>query len=178
MFKAANNFDIFDPKTGEQILECREDDLGMITKLLRFTDYKRMTPFDIRVRDAQGRQVIRITRGISIFLSRVEVFGSDDRLVGVFKQRLFSIGGAFQVLNANEELVCELKGNWIGWDFRFLRGEQEFARVSKRWTGIAKELFTSADNYVLSISNTVPEDDESRQLVLAAVLCIDMVLKE
>jgi len=31
---------------------------------------------------------------------------------------------------------------------------------------------------VLEISESVPEDDLVRQLILAAVMCIDMVLKE
>jgi hypothetical protein len=39
-------------------------------------------------------------------------------------------------------------------------------------------LFTSADNYVLEISPAVPADSAVRQLILSAVLCIDMVLKE
>ena len=43
---------------------------------------------------------------------------------------------------------------------------------------MGKELFTSADNYVLEISNTVPSGSGVRKLILAAVLCIDMVLKE
>lgn len=51
-------------------------------------------------------------------------------------------------------------------------------QVNKKWTGIGKEFFTSADNYVLQIENTVAQDDNSRQLILAAVMCIDMVLKE
>ncbi len=37
MFKAANNYDIHDPDTNEIIIHCREDRLGLITKLLRFT---------------------------------------------------------------------------------------------------------------------------------------------
>ena len=41
-----------------------------------------------------------------------------------------------------------------------------------------REFFTSADNYVLEISDSVPPDDVIRQLILAAVMCIDMVLKE
>ena len=178
IFKAANNFDVFDPSSGEMIMECREESLGMITKLLRFTDYKRMTPFDLSVRDMDGRQVLRVHRGISIFLSRVEVFDADDRLVGIFKQKLFSIGGAFSVLNAAEEPVCMLKGNWVGWDFRFLMNDFQFARVNKKWSGLGKEMFTSADNYMLSIEDDVTPGDSTRQLILAAVLCIDMVLKE
>ena len=40
LFKAANNFDIYDPSTGDIIMECREPTLGFITRFLRFTDYK------------------------------------------------------------------------------------------------------------------------------------------
>ena len=64
MFKAANNYDILDPDTGEEILHCREPELGSFTKLLRFTDYKRMTPFDVRITTPDGQPVFQVTRGI------------------------------------------------------------------------------------------------------------------
>ena len=178
MFRAANNYDIYDPQTGDIIMECREERLGILTKLLRFTDYKRNTPFDIQVRTPDGKQVLRITRGISLFLSKVNVLDENDQVVGSFKQRLFSVGGAFNVLDAGDNPLCQLNGKWTGWDFKFMAGETEYAHVTKKWAGIGKELFTSADNYVLEISESVPEDDLVRQLILAAVMCIDMVLKE
>lgn len=178
MFKAANNFDVFDPATGREIMQCREDNLGFFTKLLRFTDYKRNTPFDIQVRTPDGRQVVRITRGISLFLSKVRVHDENDQVVGGFKQKLFSIGGSFDVLDANDHPLCSLKGKWTGWEFKFLKGDHQLAKVSKKWTGLGKELFTSADNYVLEIDASVAKDDPVRELILAAVLCIDMVLKE
>ena len=178
MFKAANNYDIHDPQTGAILMECREERLGAMTKLLRFTDYKRMTPFDIQVRTPDGSQLVRVTRGVSLFLSKVEVRDEQDRIIGGFKQKLFSIGGSFNVLDARDNPICQLKGKWTGWNFKFMSGEKELAHVTKKWTGIGKELFTSADNYVLEISESVPADDPIRQLILAAVMCIDMVLKE
>lgn len=39
-------------------------------------------------------------------------------------------------------------------------------------------MFTTADNYMLSINDEVPENDPLRMLILSAVICIDMVLKE
>lgn len=178
MFKAANNYDIYDPENKEMIMTCREEKLGIFTKLLRFTDYKRMTPFDITIKDMQGNQIVRVRRGVSIFLSKVEVFDESNELIGSFKQKFFSVGGAFTVLNEQEEPVCHLKGKWTGWDFRFLAGEVELAHVTKKWAGLGKEMFTSADNYVLEISEQVPADNVARKLILAAVMCIDMVLKE
>ncbi len=178
MFKAANNYDVYDPETGSIIMECREPKLGRLTQLLRFTDFKQNTPFDIHLTDTSGRPILRITRGVSIFLSRVSVLDADDVEVGGFKQKLFSVGGAFDVLDENESVLCSLRGKWTGWEFKFLAGDTEFARVTKKWAGVGKELFTSADNYVLEISDSVAPDSRLRILILAAVLCIDMVVKE
>lgn len=178
MFKAANNFDVLDPETGSLLMECREEGLGPITKILRFTDYKRMTPFDIQIRTPQGEQIIRVKRGVSIFLSKVEVLDEQNQFIGSFQQKLFSIGGAFTVLNAEGNAICALKGKWTGWDFKFMDGETELAHVTKKWAGLGKELFTTADNYILQISESVSTETSTRQLILAAVMCIDMVLKE
>lgn len=177
LFKAANNFDIFDPETGQLVMECREN-LGLITRIFRFSDCKRMTPFNVCVRTPDGRQVVRVQRGVSVFLSKVRVYDENDEQIGGFKQKFFSIGGAFKVLDRNDQPLCELKGKWTGWDFRFVSGGTELAQVSKKWAGIGRELFTSADNYVLSISPEVPPGHPVRKLILAAVMCIDMVLKE
>ena len=88
------------------------------------------------------------------------------------------MGGAFDVLDKDENVLCSLTGKWTGWNFRFVAGDTEFAHVTKKWAGMGKEFFTSADNYVLEISDAVPPDNRLRQLILAAVMCIDMVLKE
>lgn len=178
IFKAANNYDVFDPASGAKLIECREPNLGFFTKLFRFTDYKRMTPFEVVLTDTDGRKVLTVRRGVSLFLSRVEVLDGNGRVVGGFKQKFFSIGGAFRVLDARDNEVCVLKGKWTSWEFKFLRGETELAVVSKKWNGLGRELFTSADNYVLSIGDRVPADDDVRILIMAAVMCIDMVLKE
>jgi len=178
MFKAANNFDVLDPATGTPLLLCREPNLGMFTKLLRFTDWKRYTPFEIQIQLPDGRSIITIKRGVSLFISKVEVFDEQNQKIGGFKQKFFSIGGAFTVLDTNDQKLCDLKGKWTSWEFKFLAGAAELATVSKKWGGIGKELFTSADNYVLQISEEVPPNQPVRQLILAAVLCIDMVLKE
>jgi len=178
IFKAANNFDILDPESQEIIMHCREEKLGFFTKMLRFTDYKRMTPFNVEIKTPTGEKVLTVKRGISIILSTVEVFDENDVLVGSFKQKLFSIGGKFNVLDPNENVLCKLQGKWTSWDFKFVNENNEFGHVSKKWAGLGKEMFTTADNYMLEINESVPKDDPLRTLILGAVICIDMVLKE
>ena len=103
---------------------------------------------------------------------------SKERLLGTFKQKFFSIGGKFDILDKNERPAATLQGKWTGWDFKFSHENKQLAQVSKKWAGLGKEFFTSADNYVLQIEETVASDSPLRQLILAAVMCIDMVLKE
>ncbi|HEY8938075.1 MAG TPA: phospholipid scramblase-related protein [Cyclobacteriaceae bacterium] len=179
MFKAANSFDIYNPETQQIVMQCREENLGFFTKMFRFTDYKRMTPFDIDIKTPQGEKILTVRRGVSFFLSKVEVLDENGLVIGKFKQKFFSIGGKFEVLDSNDRPLCMLKGKWTSWDFKFVSNDnREFATVTKKWAGFGKEFFTSADNYVLQISNEVPENHPLRQLILAAVMCIDLVLKE
>jgi uncharacterized protein YxjI len=178
LLKAANHYDIYDPETNQLVLNCRENKLGLITKLLRFSDYKRMTPFHIELSTPLGEKVLTVKRGISIFRSRVEVLGAQDQLLGSFQQHFFSIGGQFDILDANNNLVANLKGKWTGWDFTISHQNITLAQVSKEWAGMGKELFTSADNYAIKIEENVASNDPVRLLILAAVMSIDMVLKE
>jgi uncharacterized protein YxjI len=179
IFKAASNFDIYDPETKQIVLNCREENLGFFTKIFRFTEYKRMTPFEIDIKTPTGEKLLTIRRGVSLILSTVEVLDENGIVIGKFKQKLFTIGGKFEVLDANERSLCMLKGKWTSWDFRFVSSDgKEFASVSKQWAGLGREMFTSADNYVLQISNEVPANHPLRQLIMAAVMCIDFVLKE
>src|SRR5688572_25389130 len=120
IFKASNNFDIYDPASKQVILECREENLGFFTKMLRFTDYKRMTPFELEIRTPQGETLLTVKRGVAFYRSTVEVLDDNGKVIGRFRQRLLSIGGKFDVLDANDQLLCKLQGKLLGWDFRFL----------------------------------------------------------
>jgi len=178
MFKASSNYDVLDPETGSVLMHCREPSLGFLTKMLRFTDFKRSTPFDVRITTPGGEPIVRVTRGVTFLRSRVKVFDEHDQHIGRFRQKLLSIGGKFDVLDADEQELCTLKGKWTSWEFRFMSGDEELARVTKKWAGLGKELFSSADNYILQIDDSVESDHPVRLLILAAVMCIDFVLKE
>ena len=178
LFKAATNYDIYDEQKN-LLLECREPNLGAFTKLLRFSKYKRMTPFEVIVTDvASGQQVLRMVKGVSWIRATVQVYDENDQLQGVFRQRLMTIGGKFDILDEHDLVKCQVTGKWTSWDFKFEQNGQQLAQVTKKWAGIGKEMFTTADNYVVAIDPTLPAKDDTRLLILAAALCIDKVLKE
>ena len=178
MFKASNIYDIFDPETNQHLMTSKEPNLGFFTKIIRFTNYKRLTPFNVVVTEPSGQKIVTIKRGTTFFRSDVEIFDEREQLIGYFKQRFWSIGGKFEIVDKNQKPICTLQGKWTGWDFKFIKDNAELGFVNKRWAGIGKEFFTSADNYVLSINENIAHDSVERQLIFAAVMVIDMVLKE
>ena len=180
LFKASNNYDVYDPQTEEIILHCREKNLNPLYKIIRLlvTELKSMTPFEIEISGLDGKKIIKVKKGLSLVLSKIEVFDENDRLIGLIKLKLFPLGNNFEIFDEIGNLVSKLNGSLIGWDFKFVKDKNTIARVTKKWSGIGKELFTSADNYVLDINDSVERTSSLRRLIFGAVICIDMVLKE
>lgn len=176
-FKVIETYDMFDPVTNEHLFECCEPHLGFFAKFFRaLPDYRVLAPFDIVVRlPKAGPQAIRIKRGIVFFGGgTVKIFDENNQLIGSFvKKGSFSIGSSFKVLNKDNQVICELKGDWKGRDFKFLFQGTELAQVCRKWEGLAKELFSSNKNYVISINESVPRDNNVRQLIIAAILCVE-----
>ena len=107
LFKAANNFDIYDPADQQLIMTCREAKPGFFTRMLRFSAYRRMVPFHVGIRTASSEQVLSVKRGVSLFSSTVEVMDENHVLAGRFLQKKFTIGGRFDVTDPQGNI------NWI-----------------------------------------------------------------
>ena len=59
-------------------------------------------------------------------------------------------------------------------DLRAVVNGGEMGTVTKKWGGLGRELFTSADNYVIEVK----ESGAANALLIAAALAIDIVFKE
>jgi uncharacterized protein YxjI len=176
--KLTDTFDIFDPNGGAQLGIAREN-VGVLTKLLRLIISKRLLPTTVEVREREEGPVVLSFRRAGLLRSRVVVNGRDGREIGRFKSKLWSLGGGFHVLDPRDHPVAEIKGDWKGWNFRFLASDgSEIGKVTKKWAGLGKELFTSADNYVIALDERRPLPPNSAALLLAAGLAIDTVYKE
>ena len=114
-----------------------------------------------------------------MFRARISVTDQVGREIGRFRSKAFSLGGGFWVLDPQDNRVAEVKGDWKGWNFRFLTEDgQELGKVTKKWAGIGKELFTSADNYMIALDETRKLPPDTSALLLAAGIAIDTVYKE
>ena len=176
-FKTAQKYDIFDYETEEQ-LGTAEEKLSGLVQTLRWFLSKSLLPTTVEVRDHEDALVFKIRRGAFFFQARVEVLNADGELIGYFKSKIFSFGGGFWVYDAKDKQFAEVKGNFFGFDYKVLTPDgEELGRVSKKWGGALKELFTSADTYMVDVAEDLSEQPVAKMLVLAAALSIDIIFK-
>jgi uncharacterized protein YxjI len=177
--RLADTFDIYNPVTGAQIGIARETS-GILMKLLRLLINKRLLPSGVDVRERDDTPVLMsLKRGFTILRANVSVRDGLGTEIGLFKSKLFSIGGGFHVMDAQQQQIAEVKGDWKGWNFRFLAPDgTELGKVTKKWAGLGKELLTSADNYIIALAEDRQLPRNATMLLLAAGLAIDTVYKE
>ncbi|MCU0858263.1 MAG: phospholipid scramblase family protein [Pontiellaceae bacterium] len=179
--KLADTYDILDPQTQQQLGIAREKPGGLV-HVLRFLVNKQLLPTKVFVYEGDNPEdetklLFSIQRGFTLFRSKVNILDKDGTVVGWFQSKVFSLGGAFRVFDVTGNEVALVKGDWKGWTFRFLdKAEKEIGTITKKWAGIGKELFTSADNYIIAL-NQDPGPAKAL-LLLAAGLAVDTVYKE
>ena len=177
--KNHKTYDIFDPETKKQIGTAEENISGLVKALRWVIDAKFMST-KIEVREfADQALVFTIRRGAYFFRSRVEVIDSNGDLIGYFKSKLFSFSGGFHVYDKDDKHFADVKGNFTGFKYRVLTPDHkvELGKVSKEWGGLMKEMFTSADSYVVDVADDLKEQPIAKMLVLAACLATDMIFK-
>ena len=179
--KLSDTYDILDPETQVQ-LGIAQEKPGLLVHLLRFLIDKRLLPTTVSVYEGsnaedENRLLFTLRRGFSVFSPKVEICGKDGKAVGFLKSKPFSIGGAFRVHDAAGREFAQVQGDWKGWTFKITDSAQrEIGTISKKWAGMGKELFTSADNYVIALNGE--PNPGSAILLLAAGLAVDTIYKE
>lgn len=179
LLKLSDVYDILDPDSQAKIGEAREE-VGALVKILRLLINKSLMPTRVGVyegaEESSRKLVFSIRRGVALFRPKVEVTDANGVPLGYLQSKALSLGGAFRVFTADGKEIALVKGDWKGWNFRLLSGEVELGVITKKWAGLGKELFTSADNYIISIHGE--PDVTVNTLLLASGLAIDTVLKE
>ncbi|MBA3684727.1 MAG: oxidoreductase [Planctomycetes bacterium] len=179
LLKFNDTYDILDPATGRKLGIAKESTPGWCLAL-RLVVNKQMLPKTIAIsEDGASTPALTIKRGFTFLRSTVWIHDGQMQRIGYFKSKLFSIGGGFWVHDMADNRIAEIKGDWKGWNFRFLdEGGRELGLVTKKWAGLGKELFTSADTYIVTIADTVAELGSYPSLFLAAGIAIDTIFKE
>lgn len=165
-----NNYDIYD-ETGQLIMQSQEKLVKILGVELRGSRQRCLEPFNIKVTNYDGEQIIRVKR---YFGGKIHIFDENDELVGRFKAHgLFgSSRSNFNVLDVDGRIIFRVKRKLFGPKMLFVASKDELARLKCVWKGLLKFFIRASDDYILKISDSVTPDNPVRQLILGVVVCM------
>jgi uncharacterized protein YxjI len=145
--------------------------LRLVSNLDQFLTHKLM------ISDNNGAPLLHLTRPAKVMKSTIIVADGAGAEIGrivqdnVFGKIHFSLqAGGYTVGAIHAE-------NWRAWNFRIEdHSGQEVARITKTFEGVAKTLFTTADNYVVQFHTQLQQPLLS--LAVASALSVDTALKQ
>ncbi len=177
LIEITNEYAVYD-QHGQQIAAVRQVGQTTAKKVVRaLTSYDQFMTHKLEIVDGSGAALLRITRPAKVFKSRFQIERGDGQPVGEITQE--NVFGKIRFgLSAGGHAVGSLNAeNWRAWNFSIKdHTDVEVARITKTWEGFAKAMFTTADNYVVTIHR--PLEDPLRSMVVAAALSIDTALKQ
>ncbi len=177
LFKFSNAYKVFN-HAGEEIGLIQQK-VSTLHKVLRVIgDLKKMMPFTLEIMDTNGVIQATISRGWTMFMSKIVITDANGVEIGKIQQKFKLFKPRFIITDSQEQTIAEINGDWKAWDFTITDpNAMPIGTISKKWNGAVKEIFTSADKYVVSIAGSVHEDTRKMAIVSTAIT-IDMVLKE
>lgn len=147
-------------------------------KLLRLLISKAMLPFQLEIINGNDEVEAVVSRGWTFFMSKITIKDALGNNLGFIQQKFKFFKPTFRIFNANEEHVAVITGDWKAWNFVIKdSGDAEIGAISKKWAGVMKEIFTTADKYNVSIDPNY-SDKQNKIAILSGAITIDMVLKE
>jgi uncharacterized protein YxjI len=176
LIELTNEYALLDP-SGTQVGVVRQEQ-SAAKKLLRAVTRldDRMTT-TLGVHDATGK-ILEITRPRTMWRSSFEVSTGPGQLCGRIKQENVFGSVRFGLEDGAGRPIGELRAkDPRGWEFTvFDTADRPMARVTKEWSGIGRELFTSADTYAIDIDPACGYP--LRYLCLAAGVGVDTALRQ
>lgn len=178
LIELVNEYKIRD-SDGTDIGVIRQEGQSKLKKVARFvSSLDQFMTHTLGAYDADGTKVLEITRPRKIVKSSVEVTDGPGSTVGSIRQQNVFGKIRFGLHDAAGTKIGEIRAeNWRAWNFAIVDvTEHEVARITKTWEGLAKTLFTTADDYALEVESTV--SGTLRQLIFASAVAVDTALKQ
>ncbi|MDP8977827.1 MAG: phospholipid scramblase family protein [Actinomycetota bacterium] len=176
LFELRTEYGIFDAQ-GRRLGSVAQVRQSLLTVLTRVAgDLDVALPVTLEVRDADGAPVLVLRK--PWFRRTMWVERPDGVQVGSIVKRVRMGRARFTLWDPTGIEVGEVRAeNWRAKDFAVLGTHgREVARVAKQWGGLACEMVTDADHYVVRLEPSTMEP--VRSLALSAALAIDLVMKQ
>lgn len=133
-----------------------------------------MRAWTIRILDPQGQTVLEVRRPFKFYFHRAEVRDASGNLLGAIQRRWSWMRRIYAVLDPSGQEVFKLFGPILHpWTFQVRQNDRQIGKITKKWSGLGKEMFTKADNFAAMFPAAL--DTPLKSLLLGAVFLIDFV---
>jgi uncharacterized protein YxjI len=177
--KLTDVYDLLDPENGAVLGQVRDEPSSGF-KYLRLVVKKIMLPTTFNVYEGSNPQPsLSLVKKAQFFRAHLQILSQGQPLLNL-RGKLFSLRGYYEVLDpASGREIAQVRGDWKGWNFQLLDPNgQAVGTITKKWAGIGKELFTSADNYIVALGPAAGSFPKAMESLLAISIAIDAVHKE
>jgi uncharacterized protein YxjI len=164
---------------GNELGRIQQEGQSKLKKVLRFvSDVDQFLTHRLAIYDANDAKVLEVVRPAKVFKSKFEVTDGSGRRIGRIVQNNVFGKITFDLNDESDQKLGAIKAeNWRAWDFAIVDAQDvEIGRIDKKFVGVAKSIFTTADNYVVDIQPSVT--GTLRLMALAAALAVDTALKQ
>jgi uncharacterized protein YxjI len=178
VIELTNEFRIRD-ENGNDVGYIRQEGQTALKKLARLvSSFDQFMTHKLSVYDAAGTKVLELERPRKFVKSKLIVTDGGGRKAGEIVQKNVFGKINFGLQDAAGTPVGQIKAeNWRAWNFAIVdQADREIGRITKKWEGVVKAAFTTADNYLVEIDPSVTGD--LRLLTLASAAGIDTALKQ
>jgi hypothetical protein len=174
-WESKNTYLVFD-QTETPVFEVREVGKGFGNLLKRlFIGPLRWFTASVESLAIQ-RPILTLRRPFRFYFHRLEVTTPDGISLGAIQRRWTWIRRKYTVEGPDGREVATLFGPvFRPWTFKIqLPGsDAEVGLLQKKWSGLAKEMFSDADNFWIQLENIT--DPQLRALLFSATVLIDIV---
>lgn len=130
-------------------------------------------PLTIKIMDGEGNLQLIAQRKFFWFFSHLELLSPEGAVLGRLQRRFKLIGRRFDLFD-DQGKVGSVEGPMLRPNtFWIKRDGVELAKITKKWSGIAREAFTAADNFSAEFTDSSLSESH-RWLVLGAAFAIDL----
>jgi uncharacterized protein YxjI len=174
LLSSKKSYDIVD-ENGEVLGTAKEKAgwLGTILGALQ-GDKRSIT---IEVRQSADDALAFTVRRKGLLFKKTQVLDGDGQVLGTYKAKLFTLTGGFNVYDLKGTHIAGIKGQWFKAEYQIVTpdGSTVMGSVSRKFGGLAKELFTDAKTYGVQIGPDYHDDPRTKILVLGAAIVINVM---
>ena len=183
-FKFTNAYKIYNT-TGHQVGAIEQVNQvsggAMAAQILFGSKMKAVQAFEFNIVDNEGKRIAGLKRdglggGVSA-VRTMSVSDADGSALGTVHVIPHAWLPSFDIRDTRGDTICSIESDWKGYVYTLKSPTgSELGMINKKWTGLAREYFTTADKYQVKLYDDLR--GKNRLLIFTASVLIDIISHE